>query len=636
MGVQREDVKEFVDRIRVSSDDVSALFLNDKLQAGSNMSFNVLDAGGSEVLELDAAVSDDVNPVDVSDDGNSVVTDVDLINFAGGFFTVTNPTGSDVKVIITADSITATELDLAMSPTWTGTHDYSSGGIIVPTSTDPTPTTEGQMAWDSDNDVLHVGNGGGTTEITGGSANPVDVEDDGTSIVTDTSVIDFAGGEFDVTNPTGSEVEVILTTSGVDNSKLANDSITVAGTSVSLGGSVSIALADLSNVGTTSAIDGHIIASDGTDFDSEDIASVTESHVNLGDLADVDTTVGNSQLTNSSVTVSGNSVSLGGSTGVAIADLSDINFGTRTAGQLMIWDDTNNEWVDAQLTEGNATTITNSDGSITIAVDASALAGTLLTSSGGSLDVDEGSIDHDALTNFVSNEHIDHSNVSITAGVALTGGGDLTSSRTIDLDISSLASLGQAPTSDDLIVVRDTSAGDHKEVSISELDNAITDTDTRVDVEDDTTSVITDADAINFGSNLDVTDDGDNSVTVDAQSSTDTRVDVEDDGTAITTDTSILNFKNGYFDITNPTGSEVDVSLTDASIQNAKLVNDSITIAGNSVSLGGSTTPDASDFSGADGTDGQVLTSTGTGAQWEDPSGGDGGSHRNEVLGFTF
>ena len=43
-------------------------------------------------------------------------------------------------------------------------------------------------------------------------------------------------------------------------------------------------------------------------------------------------------------------------------------------------------------------------------------------------------IDHDATTNFVANEHIDHSSVSITAGTGLNGGGDLTSTRTLNVD----------------------------------------------------------------------------------------------------------------------------------------------------------------------------------------------------------
>lgn len=42
-------------------------------------------------------------------------------------------------------------------------------------------------------------------------------------------------------------------------------------------------------------------------------------------------------------------------------------------------------------------------------------------------------IDHDATTNFVANEHVDHSAVSISAGTGLTGGGTIASSRTISL-----------------------------------------------------------------------------------------------------------------------------------------------------------------------------------------------------------
>lgn len=42
-------------------------------------------------------------------------------------------------------------------------------------------------------------------------------------------------------------------------------------------------------------------------------------------------------------------------------------------------------------------------------------------------------VDHDATTNFDANEHIDHSTVSITAGNGLTGGGDLTATRTLNV-----------------------------------------------------------------------------------------------------------------------------------------------------------------------------------------------------------
>lgn len=42
-------------------------------------------------------------------------------------------------------------------------------------------------------------------------------------------------------------------------------------------------------------------------------------------------------------------------------------------------------------------------------------------------------VDHNALQNYVVNQHVDHSTVSITAGTGLTGGGDITTSRTLNL-----------------------------------------------------------------------------------------------------------------------------------------------------------------------------------------------------------
>lgn len=55
---------------------------------------------------------------------------------------------------------------------------------------------------------------------------------------------------------------------------------------------------------------------------------------------------------------------------------------------------------------------------------------------GGHIDasmINDSDIDHDALANFVANEHINHSTVSISAGTGLSGGGDITASRTLDL-----------------------------------------------------------------------------------------------------------------------------------------------------------------------------------------------------------
>lgn len=44
-------------------------------------------------------------------------------------------------------------------------------------------------------------------------------------------------------------------------------------------------------------------------------------------------------------------------------------------------------------------------------------------------------INHDLTTNFVSNEHIDHTGVTLTAGTGLTGGGDISANRTFNVDV---------------------------------------------------------------------------------------------------------------------------------------------------------------------------------------------------------
>ncbi len=80
-------------------------------------------------------------------------------------------------------------------------------------------------------------------------------------------------------------------------------------------------------------------------------------------------------------------------------------------------------------------------------------------------------IDHDAATNFVAGEHILHSGVTITAGDALSGGGDISATRALDLDPSEMP--GQAPAAADILVYEDvTDAGIHS-MTITQLESII-------------------------------------------------------------------------------------------------------------------------------------------------------------------
>jgi hypothetical protein len=50
-----------------------------------------------------------------------------------------------------------------------------------------------------------------------------------------------------------------------------------------------------------------------------------------------------------------------------------------------------------------------------------------------------GNVDHDSLSGFVGNEHINHGSVSITAGTGLDGGGDITTSRTLNISTTGVS-----------------------------------------------------------------------------------------------------------------------------------------------------------------------------------------------------
>lgn len=72
-------------------------------------------------------------------------------------------------------------------------------------------------------------------------------------------------------------------------------------------------------------------------------------------------------------------------------------------------------------------------------------------------------VDHDATTNFVANEHIDHTSVTLTAGEGLSGGGTIASNRTFDLDVGSLTTAA-VDAAADYFVFLDATDGVHKKV----------------------------------------------------------------------------------------------------------------------------------------------------------------------------
>jgi len=226
--------------------------------------------------------------------------------------------------------------------------------------------------------VTDDGDGTVTVEASSGGTD-VAVYDDGTSITSATEIIDFQQ-DFSVTSPASGEAEITLD----------SNTITVAGNSVSLGGSTGIASQDLSNV-TVTGIEYGLALNKPSPGTEGRVWIETDSQKIEYDTGSAWVEVGLSE----------GEISLANLESNAHADLSSINSDDHhirpSAGTLLTEDASNN------------------------------------------FNVDEASIDHDNLTNFVANEHIDHSTVSITAGTHLTGGGDLTSSRTLNVDETTIA-----------------------------------------------------------------------------------------------------------------------------------------------------------------------------------------------------
>jgi len=76
-------------------------------------------------------------------------------------------------------------------------------------------------------------------------------------------------------------------------------------------------------------------------------------------------------------------------------------------------------------------------------------------------------INHNALLNYVANEHINHANVSMVAGMGLSGGGDITTSRSFAVNFEEFTT--DTPSGNDFIPFFDSSDGLHKKTLVSNV-----------------------------------------------------------------------------------------------------------------------------------------------------------------------
>jgi trimeric autotransporter adhesin len=119
--------------------------------------------------------------------------------------------------------------------------------------------------------------------------------------------------------------------------------------------------------------------------------------------------------------------------------------------------------LESQDVDDDLTIAGDTGGNLTIDLDSETLTlagGTGVATAGSSNTITFNSVDseivHDNLSGFVSNEHIDHSSVSITAGNGLTGGGTIASTRTINVGAGDGISVAADSVAVDATVLRTT------------------------------------------------------------------------------------------------------------------------------------------------------------------------------------
>lgn len=165
--------------------------------------------------------------------------------------------------------------------------------------------------------------------------------------------------------------------------------------------------------------------------------------------------------------------SVNGQTGIVSLDSDDISEG---ATNLYYTDERAQDAVGTILTDSSSVDFTYNDGGPTI---------TAVVLPAG--------VDHDALNNFVANEHVDHSAVQIATAAntsGLTGGGDITATRNLVVDINGTTAETSADNADKILIYDNSatalksmtranflsgvpigSAGDINETSFSAADN---------------------------------------------------------------------------------------------------------------------------------------------------------------------
>ena len=233
-----------------------------------------------------------------------------------------------------------------------------------------------------------------------------------------------------------------------------SNSITINGTSVALGGTLTTAQTLAGAISASAQVDGTLIQNKSITINGTSVAlggTLTAAQTLAGSISSSaqvahDSTTGysaNKHVDHTTVSISaGSGISGGGdisATRTITLDTASAHFISGSRKAETTTSTTGASGITLAYDQGLGTlSATIANPSVTINGTSLSLGGTLTTAQtiAGAVSA-SGQIDHNSTTNYVANRHIDHTAVSITAGLGIAGGGDISSTRTISLDTGS-------------------------------------------------------------------------------------------------------------------------------------------------------------------------------------------------------
>ncbi len=185
-----------------------------------------------------------------------------------------------------------------------------------------------------------------------------------------------------------------------------------AGTGIAIsGGTISTSITQYTDELAQDAVGTILVDSSTIDLTYNDATpSITASIIDDSVTFDKIQNINTARILGRTTASSGNVEELSAGTGISISG------GTISTTITQYTDEMAQDTIGAALTDSSSIDFTYNDG-----------AGTITAA------VLPAGVDHNSLANYSANRHIDHSAVSITAGTGLSGGGDLTTTRTLNL-----------------------------------------------------------------------------------------------------------------------------------------------------------------------------------------------------------